>query len=321
MHVSCLMLFQSDKSASLDVPTNDFASPSFYPHDASKPDAQPLIHGFISSNRVADFVSQLKLKIVQRLVPGLRKDGYVEETEEVSASTATPANPPRATGPPRPRAITPPFPEAIPDYLLPNPRPYNPLEIGRSDLDPFGADRFSPPPLFPPHGGDGMFVGPDHLIFGSRGRRQDNFRGPWGGDGYLPPMGAPPGARFDPVGPDPNHPLRPAFGGRPRGGRPGAREPDNDEFMPPGMVRMLHHLFNTTLSEHFPRVICSCRCFALRCYGKERKVVFREMPSIVVLVCCTYSRNPETCHKLCTWFGPLTETVTSRQYKAPSPTP
>ena len=51
-----------------------------------------------------------------------------------------------------------------------------------------------------------MFMGPDHPLFrerfgpgsdvvgGGEGRR-------WGGDGYLPPMGAPQGARFDPVGP------------------------------------------------------------------------------------------------------------------------
>lgn len=257
------MSFQSDRSASLDVSTNDFASPSFYPYDASKPDAQPLVHGFISSNRIADFVSQLKLRIIQKLVPGLRKDGYVEESEEAPASAATSANPPQA----RQRAITPPFPEDIPHYLPPEFRPYNPLEIGRSDLDPFGADILSPPSLFPPHGGDGMFVGPDHPILGSRARRPDNFRGPWGGDGYLPPLGAPPRARFDPVGPDPNHPLRPTFGGWPRGGAFGTQGPDNDEFMPPGAVRTFRHLFDMTLSNPFPRVICSCDNFAARRKG------------------------------------------------------
>lgn len=242
--------FQSNKSASLDVSTNDFTSPSFYPYDASRPDAQPPVHGFISSNRISDFASQLKLKIIQELVPGLRKDGYVEETEGVSTSAAA-ANPPQAAGPPRPRPVTPPFPEDIPVHFPPNRRPYNPFEIGRRDLDPFGANTFMPPSLFPPHGGDGMFVGPDHPIFGSRGRRLDNFRGPWGGDGYLPPLGAPPGARFDPVGPDPNHPWRPTFGGRPRGGGPNTREPDNDEFMPPGAVCICYYSFLPTLNMLF----------------------------------------------------------------------
>lgn len=237
LHVCSLTTFQSEKSASLDISTNDFTSPSFYPYDASKADALPLVHGFISSNRIADFVSQLKLKIVQKLVPGLRKEGYMEETEEVSTS-ATAANPPQAAPVPRPRPVTPPFLSDMPYHFPPGQRLYNPLEIGRRDLDPFGADTFTPPSLFPPHRGDGMFVGPDSPIFDARrwDRRPDEFRGPWGGNGYLPPMGAPPGARFDPVGPDPNNPLRPAFGGRPRRGGYNTGEPDNDEFMPPGAV-------------------------------------------------------------------------------------
>lgn len=88
-----------------------------------------------------------------------------------------------------------------------NPYPRNPLEIGRSDLDPLGGrhNPFAPPPLFgPPGGGDGMFVGPNHPMFqdpfgqgrrGGHGMGGPGAMGPWGGDGYLPPMGAPPGAR------------------------------------------------------------------------------------------------------------------------------
>jgi hypothetical protein len=79
-----------------------------------------------------------------------------------------------------------------------------------------------------------MFVGPGHPIFGQRNPPgQPRPTGPWGGDGYLPPMGAPPGARFDPVGP---FGRRPSPGGipGPRRGGPFSGEPDNDEFMPPG---------------------------------------------------------------------------------------
>lgn len=83
-----------------------------------------------------------------------------------------------------------------------------------------------------------MFVGPNHPVFGGAfgSRRDPAGRGPWGGDGYLPPMGAPPGARFDPVHPGPFGPGGIPFGGM--GGRAPRRQgdPDNDEFMPPGAV-------------------------------------------------------------------------------------
>jgi hypothetical protein len=83
-----------------------------------------------------------------------------------------------------------------------------------------------------------MFVGPDHPIFSGRvpgGFGGRGGQGRWGGDGFLPPMGAPPGARFDPVGPFPSR----VGEGRGREGQPSGRslgEPDNDEFMPPGAV-------------------------------------------------------------------------------------
>ncbi|EMD40641.1 hypothetical protein CERSUDRAFT_103020 [Gelatoporia subvermispora B] len=224
---------ESDKTATLDILTNDYVSPSFFPHDLSAVDAQPLIHGFISSNRVADFISQFKLTTIQKLMPGLRKEGY---TESDDASTNAGGSQPRTTNPPpaRPQPDQPPYPpeQDIPRFPLPS---RNPLEIGRRDLDPIPRNPFAPPSLFPDNGGDGMFVGPEHPIFGPGMRGQGpGGRGPWGGDGFLPPMGAPPGARFDPVGPGMG-PPRGLFPGR--GGMPGARnmrDPDNDEFMPPG---------------------------------------------------------------------------------------
>jgi hypothetical protein len=91
-----------------------------------------------------------------------------------------------------------------------------------------------------------MFVGPDHPIFGGRRREPFDDRGLWGGDGFLPPMGAPPGARFDPVGPGPLSGRGPSRG---RGGPPGAGrfsgEPDHDEFMPPGAASPFTANFST----------------------------------------------------------------------------
>ena len=102
-------------------------------------------------------------------------------------------------------------------------------------MNPYGV--FQPPSLFPGHHGDGMYVGPNHPIFGARrGGIPQPGRGPWGGDGYLPPMGVPPGARFDPIAPEPGRfPGMGGMGGRRLGGRRGGG-PDNDEFMPPGAV-------------------------------------------------------------------------------------
>ena len=172
-------------------------------------------------------------------MPGLRKDGYTETNTTSQGSQQPRPLPQRDPQPPRPNPVPPPFaPERGDPWSAIPPR--NPLEIGRRDLDPIPRNPFAPPPLFGGPGfndGDGMFVGPSHPIFGSRNPGSSGMRGPWGGDGFLPPMGAPPGARFDPVGP--------GLGPRPGGAFPGRRlpgggnmnEPDNDDFMPPGAVR------------------------------------------------------------------------------------
>lgn len=189
-------------------------------------------------------MSSLQLQIIQKLIPGLRKDGYTESSNE--PSNVSGSNPPRTR--PEPARPNPQGPSHPPESSFPSRShipPESPLSIGRSDLDPFpGINPFAPPPLFPggPQGGGGMFVGPDHPIFGGRNPGGVEGRGPWGGDGFLPPMGAPPGARFDPVNPFSGGiggiPGRGRGSGGPLGGpRPGGiRDPDNDEFMPPGMV-------------------------------------------------------------------------------------
>ncbi|KAG7097099.1 hypothetical protein E1B28_004483 [Marasmius oreades] len=239
---------ESEKVASLDISTNNFISPASFPYDLGEAVTQPLVHCFISSARVTDFVSEYKLKVIQKLVPGLRKDGYTEEptaTEQPSHSaTRLQQSNDNINRDARPQVPQFPrydpyeeFPRRGPSHLPPQ----NPLQIGRRDLDPLPGGSFHPPPLFPPDNDDGMFVGPNHPIFGGRSQ-QPGARGPWGGDGFLPPMGAPPGARFDPVGPT----LGPFPGnlgpsGRGRGGVPGGgnmRSPDNDEFMPPGFGGM-----------------------------------------------------------------------------------
>ncbi|KAF8528805.1 PI31 proteasome regulator N-terminal-domain-containing protein [Hysterangium stoloniferum] len=233
---------ESDKIASLDIRTDDYTSASFFPYKVSAPESQPLVHGFISSNRLADLVQAYKFKIIQKLVPGLRKEGYTEATDEGSSSRSRQEQPR-----PQARPVSPARPEYPPFGDQPGQQPYhNPLSIGRRDLDPIPVHpSFAPPPLFGgPSGGDGMIVGPDHPIFRDRfaAGRGTGRQGPWGGDGFLPPMGAPPGARFDPIAPS-GAPFGQGrgrggpFGGIPRAG-PRSGDPDNDEFMPPGSSDM-----------------------------------------------------------------------------------
>ena len=245
--VILLIPVQSDKVATLDISTSDFTSSSFYPYQLDTSNQQPLVHGFISSNRITDFISQLKLKIVQKLLPGLQKEGYIEESTATASSSARPPSQDRRS----PQAGIPP--DA--PHSNPYPRsafPRNPLEIGRRDLDPFPTNPFAPPSMFPPLGGDGMFVGPDHPIFGfTRGSR-----GPWGGDGFLPPLGAPPGARFDPVGPG----FLGGNNGRHLPGRGNTQDPDNDDVIPPGVVsRSLKSEREFYSLGPLIRTTCSCR--------------------------------------------------------------
>lgn len=196
---------------------------------------------------MADFASQFKLTIIQKLMPGLRKEGYTEEDSNLAPSSVITGQPSRPNIPPTssPRPERPSDPPRFTPGSSHIP-PENPLQIGRRDLDPLAAQHipnpFAPPSLFPPNQGDGMYVGPNHPIFGGAFSPRGNpgNRRPWGGDGFLPPLGAPPGARFDPVGPGAFGPGGSPFGGfGGRGGREPLRrngEPDNDEFMPPGIV-------------------------------------------------------------------------------------
>ncbi|KDN37316.1 hypothetical protein K437DRAFT_259824 [Tilletiaria anomala UBC 951] len=255
---------EDSKTATYELQTSDYTSASFFPYPSSpSTGAQPehLVNGFISSSRLRDFVLAYKQLIVQKLVPGLRKDGYEEGTSEAEGSGSRrlasgqsqqqqqldqgerrhfyPDDP---VGPRLPNR--PPYFDDPDDPSTPDIGGRNPLIIGDRDLDPlggapfagphpFGGGSFGPPPLFPgqpPDHGGGMIVGPDHPMF------RDRFQpGGFGGGGMagLPPGAVPPGARFDPIGPFGQGPCAPQPGaGRGRRG-PATGEPDFDDFRPP----------------------------------------------------------------------------------------
>ncbi|KAK4159215.1 PI31 proteasome regulator N-terminal-domain-containing protein [Cladorrhinum sp. PSN259] len=209
---------------------------------------------FVSKERLKDFISYLKISLVQRLLPGLDKEGYTEERHDDEDDQGRPRgqnsrvqNPrgqdPRGPQPaqphpypaPEPLAAPRPQPGPVPDFPPPgfedeyevNRPPRGPLHIpgtgpgfgnlGHNDLYPPGFG-----PNDPIRGGVGP-LGPMGLPrpqFGGGGGMHPTFDdplfgGPRGGgddDGFGGQ--APPGARWDPLGP----------GGQPRfgGGRPGA---------------------------------------------------------------------------------------------------
>lgn len=244
---------EDKKTATWELPLADYTSQSFYPYPKEgEGNAEPLVNGFISTSRLTDLLLAFKGKVIQKLVPGLRKDGYEESVEEDTTGQG-PSSSASSTRP-RPRYDPDdPFPAHPPQGGVGQGIPYpgrNPLAIGDRDLNPLGGALppgagHGPPPLFGGGGGGGggMYVGPDDPIFRDRfgprggGGGPGGPQGPWGGDGFLPPGAVPPGARFDPVGPFGAGP-RGAFGpdGRilPPGGRAPRGDPDWDDVRPPG---------------------------------------------------------------------------------------
>lgn len=217
----------------LTIPTEEFTSKAFYPHAIAATEAEKLAEGFVSPDSVSRLVDEVMMSVVLPIVPGSSRQRFASTRlqAEHSERRREPDSNLRET--PAERRVN----------LQDRPIPSNPLQIGRSDLDPLPLQNqpnpLAPSNLIPPNQGDGMFVGPDHPIFGGpfgpgRGQRSPG-QTPWGGDGYLPPLGAPPGARFDPVGPfgggSPlGGPGRQPFGRAP----PRSGDPDFDEALPPG---------------------------------------------------------------------------------------
>ncbi|KAA8650959.1 proteasome inhibitor PI31 family protein [Aspergillus tanneri] len=231
-----------DKPTSFDVTANDFISPSSLPISSSA-DLPParLSEVFISPSRLNDLIALFKINVIQKLAPGVYKEGYEvsSQTTRESRERPLPRNPLRDDPIPRPSrpyplydplAAEPRRPVPPGDFAPPGfedefeiqrpPRGYppgwggrNPLNIGDRDLYPPGLGPHDPlrggigPGLAP--GGGGMHPTFDDPLFG--GDRSNS--------GYDPQI--PPGARYDPVGPGdaPFGPGRRPFGGGGAGGR------------------------------------------------------------------------------------------------------
>ncbi|GAA6017036.1 hypothetical protein JCM11491_006137 [Sporobolomyces phaffii] len=254
----------SSRSSSFEILKTDYLSPTSLSaaHPLPVSDLSPS-KPFSTPTRLDDLIHLYRLNVLQKLVPGLRKEGYTELSSSSDSVRSTGAGPSSGT---RPLAGT-------RDYLpdrggplgmypergrVPQPIGDDPLripgsggrggsgggfgigggrpigEVGRNDLEPLGGMGGTiGGGLGGLPGAGGMFMGPDHPLFRERfeGANNNEAQRRWGGDGFLPPMGAPPGARFDPVGPENGPPgsSGPAFGlpqgtfgpGGARGGRGG----------------------------------------------------------------------------------------------------
>ncbi|ORY58178.1 PI31 proteasome regulator N-terminal-domain-containing protein [Pseudomassariella vexata] len=249
------LAIEDDRITRVEVTTKDFISNGALPvriprRDDSTEDRsnlpQKLKNVFISEGRITDLANLIKIKIIQKLLPALQKEGY-EETEDdrVARDDADEAG----RRPPRQPYMPDPLPQPANPYPFNdplNPPPRNPVPAGdfpppsfedpydinrpprgqfppnRSPFGNLGADDLNPPGLGPhdpfrPSLGGGGLPRPG----GPRGMHptfDDPMFGGIGGEpGYDPQV--PPGARYDPLGP----------GGVPRlgGRRPGG---GNDPF-------------------------------------------------------------------------------------------
>ena len=250
-----------DKTSTFEVVVKDYVSEGSLPvtftsnSEASTEDkAKRIEDAFISAGRLNAFGALLKISIIQKLAPGLHKEGYEgTRQQERDAGNARNDDGPRHQGQPRrppeePEPARPypfddplrqprnplgnrPLPEPIPgfedEYEVNRPpgrsglrgdRPYVP--IGQNDLYPPGLGPNDP---LRPHLGGGLGGGLRMPGGGMAGGMHPTFDDPMfggggGGQGGYNPM-APPGARYDPVGP--GDPLRDNRGGRGGGGFPG----------------------------------------------------------------------------------------------------
>ena len=236
-----------EKTASLEVKVQDFVSEGSIRESSSNPDRTTALRKiFVSDARIADLSSLFEANIIQKLVPGIHKESDDESTNTATTSREEPPpvedrrrvehDPSRDDEPepaiphplmdllaaprrPVPHGDFPP-PDFEDEYEMnrpprgfPGPEGRRPLNIGERDLYPPGLG---------PH--DPLRIGPGGGGYGTGGGMHPTFDDPLfagpGSNPQQPDLRAPPGARYDPVGPGD---LPPYGRGGPRfpGGRGG----------------------------------------------------------------------------------------------------
>ncbi|KAI1624526.1 PI31 proteasome regulator N-terminal-domain-containing protein [Exophiala viscosa] len=223
-----------EKTASFEVKAQEYISEGSIKETTTASDQTSALRNvFISNGRITDLASLFKVNIIQKLAPGIAKAGYEETTSTTQQRSRqeeprAPARDPLRDDQPQPArpypfddplAAVPRRPQPAGDFLPPEfedeyelnrpARGMAPLRqpfgnIGDRDLYPPGLGPNDPLRMGPGggfRGGGGMHPTFDDPLFGGQGGQQP----------YDPR--APPGARYDPIGPGDGPPN---LGGGPR---------------------------------------------------------------------------------------------------------
>lgn len=238
-----------DKTTTFDLPAKDYISESSLPLSKTadtSTTSTALGNVFISPARLTDLIGLFKINVIQKLAPGLQKDGYEDSSQETRREEERqrrPEPPPqhdplrddRIPPPARPYPFDDPLAAAprrpVPAGDFPPPGFEDEYEINRpargyppgfvgGHLQGIGDRDLYPPGLGPHDPLRGSF-GPGGGGGGMHPTLDDPLFGGGEGGGYDPQ--APPGARYDPVGPGDGRPFGrghgPNFRGGPGGGR------------------------------------------------------------------------------------------------------
>ncbi|KAL8734259.1 MAG: hypothetical protein Q9181_003271 [Wetmoreana brouardii] len=144
-----------DKVHTLEIAIKDFLSPNSFPFTCSLTDSDlqtnqnKLVACFISAGRTADLGAMIKFQIIQKLAPGLRKEGYEEPAHAASTTPDASAQRPPPREPPPERGGDP---SPARDPLRDDPLP--PAAQPHPFCDPLAAEPRRPYPAgeFPPPG-------------------------------------------------------------------------------------------------------------------------------------------------------------------------
>jgi len=241
-----------DRTCSFDCKINEFISdgnlPLSLPQDGADKEEleRRLAHVFISIGRLSDFGSMMRVRLIQKLIPSLQKEGYEESTSASQASQSAPgreSNERAGRNPTQDLRDPPARPHPLHDPLVQPPMPRRPLpepmpgfedefgfqQLPRGGIGAGGFPRLGDRDLYPQglgpndplrggigpgfgggFGGGGMHPTFDDPLFAGQGPRGG------GPQGFYNPQ-APPGSRYDPTGPGMGgqHPRGAGMGGRP----------------------------------------------------------------------------------------------------------